>query len=279
MSSRRGVYARYATSGHLLVVTGDGKLLAMPFNPKKREVTGPSVAVMDGLLRSGPFEVNFGVSANGTLAYSSGGSAAATTAWWVNRDGATAPVDTTWKPEGNVQTVALSPDGRSLAVTLQRGAAADIWVKQLPTGPFSRVTFGDTVHLRAAWTGDGRSLTYISDLGSGAGQPMVTRADGTGAPQVVVQSKLQFAQAVPTADGKWLVLRRSFAEAGGRRPLRHEDGRHHARPAAHDRGAGDEPARLARRTVAGLRLQRVGHRTRSTSGRSPTWRRPSGRCR
>ena len=37
----RGVYARYATSGHLLVVTGDGKLLAMPFNPKKREVTGP----------------------------------------------------------------------------------------------------------------------------------------------------------------------------------------------------------------------------------------------
>ena len=31
----RGVYARYATSGHLLIVTGDGKLLAMPFDPKK----------------------------------------------------------------------------------------------------------------------------------------------------------------------------------------------------------------------------------------------------
>ena len=41
----------------------------MPFDPKKREVTGPSVAVMDGLLRSGPFEVNFGVSTNGTLVY------------------------------------------------------------------------------------------------------------------------------------------------------------------------------------------------------------------
>ena len=211
----RGVYAHYTTSGHLLVVTGDGKLLAMPFDPKKRAVTGPSVAVMDGLLRAGPFEVNFGVSANGTLAYSSGGSAAATTAWWVGRDGAATPVDTTWKPDGNVGTVALSPDGRSLAVTVGRGATADVWVKQLPSGPFSRVTVGDTVHMRAAWTGDGRSLMYINDLGSGAGEPMMTRADGTGAPQVMLRSDFQFAQAVPTADGKWLVLRRSFAEPGG----------------------------------------------------------------
>ena len=37
----RGVYARYSATGHLLVVTGDGKLLAMPFDPKKRAVTGP----------------------------------------------------------------------------------------------------------------------------------------------------------------------------------------------------------------------------------------------
>ena len=211
----RGVYARYATSGHLLVVTGDGKLLAMPFDPKKREVTGPSVAVMDGLLRAGPFEVNFAVSANGTLAYSSGGTAAATTAWWVGRDGVAAPVDTNWKPEGNIGTVALSPDGRSLAVTLARGATADIWVKQLPSGPFSRVTFGDTVHARAAWTGDGRSLVYLNDLGSGAGLPMMARADGTGAPQGMLHSKFQFGQAVPTADGKWLVLRRSITEPGG----------------------------------------------------------------
>ncbi|HET9039475.1 MAG TPA: protein kinase, partial [Gemmatimonadales bacterium] len=211
----RGVYAHYAASGHLLVVSGDGKLLAMPFDPKKREVTGPSVAVMDGLLRTGPFEVNLAVSANGTLAYSSGGSAAATTAWWVGRDGAAAPVDTTWRPDGNIGTVALSPDGRSLAVMLVRGITADAWVKQLPAGPFSRVTFGDTIHLRPAWTGDGRSLVYINDLGAGAGQPVMTRADGTGAPHALLRSQFQFAQVAPTPDGKWLLLRRSFAEAGG----------------------------------------------------------------
>ena len=30
----RGLYARYAASGHLLVVTADGKLLAVPFDPR-----------------------------------------------------------------------------------------------------------------------------------------------------------------------------------------------------------------------------------------------------
>jgi serine/threonine-protein kinase len=210
----RGVYARYVASGHLLVVTGDGKLLAMPFDPKKRTITGPAVAIMDGLLRSGPFEVNFAVSTNGTLAYSAGGNVAATSAWWVTRSGAAAPVDSTWTPDGNITTVALAPDGRSMAVSLVKGAAQDIWVKQLPSGPFSRITFGDTVHTRAAWTGDSRSVLYINDPGAGAGVPMISRADGTGAPRAMLHAPMMFAHVIQTADAKWLVLRRSFAEPG-----------------------------------------------------------------
>ena len=211
----RGVYARYAESGHLLVVSGDGKLLAVPFDPRKRALTGAPVAVMDGLLRSGPFEMNFAASATGTLVYTSGGSAAANSAFWVNRDGTgVTPMDSTWNPQGSINAIALAPDGRSLAVAVLRGAAQDIWVKQLPTGPFSRMTFGDTVHFRPAWTADGRSIVYLNDFGSGAGQPSITRADGTGAPRQMLHTEFQFAQASPTADGKWLVLRRSFSETG-----------------------------------------------------------------
>ncbi|MGH3373189.1 MAG: protein kinase domain-containing protein, partial [Actinoallomurus sp.] len=210
----RGVYAHYAASGHLLVVTGDGKLLAVPFDPVKRALTGPAVAVMDGLLRTGPFEVNFGVSANGTLVYASGGSAAVNSAWWANRDGTAAPMDSTWDPQGNISSLALAPDGKSLAVTVARGAASDIWVKQLPSGPFSRITFGDTVHFRPSWTADGKSLIYVNDLGAGAGQPSMSRADGTGAPRQLLHSALQFAQAFETLDGRWMVMRRSFSEPG-----------------------------------------------------------------
>jgi Tol biopolymer transport system component len=123
-------------------------------------------------------------------------------------------VDSGWNPQGNITSVALAPDGKSLAVTLLRGAAQDIWVKQLPTGPFSRITFGDTAHSRGSWTGDGRSILYISDAGSGAGVPTMTRADGTGTPRTLLHAPLAFGQASATADGQWFVFRRSVAEAG-----------------------------------------------------------------
>jgi Tol biopolymer transport system component len=209
-----GVYAHYAESGHLLVVTGDGKLLAIPFDPKKRALTGAPVAMMDGMLHSGPFEVNFAVSASGTLTYTSGGSLGANSVWWVTRDGKATPVDSSWNPQGTLNSVALSPDGRSLAVTLLRGSTQDIWVKQMPSGPFSRVTFGDTAHFRAQWTGDGRSVVYLNDHGSGSGDPLITRADGTGTPRLLLHQAATFAQAFETRDGKWLVLRRSISEPG-----------------------------------------------------------------
>jgi serine/threonine-protein kinase len=211
----KGVYAHYAMSGHLLVVTGDGKLLAVPFDSKKMAVTGAPVAVLEGLLRSGPFELNLAVSSNGTLVYTAEGSSATNGAWWVNRDGTALQVDTSWHVQGTINSVALSPDAKAIAVGVLRGANQDIWVKQLPTGPFSRLTFGDTVRSRATWSADGRSALYISDLGAGAGDPVLRRADGTGTPQVLLHLKgATFGQVIPTRDGRWLVLRRSTAEAG-----------------------------------------------------------------
>jgi Tol biopolymer transport system component len=154
------------------------------------------------------------VSRTGTLVYTSGGSAGATRAFWVSREGVASVVDSTWDPQGTISAVALAPDGKSLAVTLQRGAQQDIWVKRIPTGPFSRITFGDTARFRATWTRDGRSLVYISDRGTGAGEPQISRADGTGRPQVMLHSPFNFGQAFQSADGRWLLLRRALNEPG-----------------------------------------------------------------
>ncbi|HTK40788.1 MAG TPA: protein kinase, partial [Gemmatimonadales bacterium] len=210
----RGIYARYAASGHLLVVTADGKLLAVPFDPVKVELKGSPVALLEGL-RSSPFEVNLAVSANGTLVYASGGSSGSTRAMWVTRDGVAAPVDATWDPQGTIQSVALSKDGKTLAVSLVRGAATDVWVKQLPGGPFSRVTFGDSAHFRASWAADGRSLLYLTDRGSGAGYAAEARADGTGAPRPLSMfSPYNFVHVIESHDGRWILLRRSVGEVG-----------------------------------------------------------------
>ena len=66
---------------------------------------------------------------------------------WVTRNGEVTPVDETWefapgRPEVGVE---LSPDGRKLAVKINTEAGEDIWVKELDTGPLSRLSFDDAV--------------------------------------------------------------------------------------------------------------------------------------
>ncbi|MGH7536163.1 MAG: protein kinase domain-containing protein [Gemmatimonadales bacterium] len=212
----RGVYARYAATGNLLVVTADGKLLAIPFDPEKLALTGPPVALVEGIrVLAGGFGVDLTLSGTGTLLYTTGGSVASRRVVWVSRQGTASPVDSAWDPQGTINSVALSPDGKALAVGLVRDNKEDIWVKQLPTGPFSRITFGDTGNVRPSWSADGRSVVYISDRGgAGAGLVFARRADGTGAARGLLSSPINFGQALESRDGRWLVLRRTASEAG-----------------------------------------------------------------
>ena len=211
----RGVYARYSPSGHLLVVTADGKLLAVPFDPDKLALSGSPIALLEGIgVEIGGFSTNLGLSENGTLMYTTGGSAGSRRVVWVSRAGLESPVDSAWQPPGLLSAFALSPDGKALAVGLEQGGRNAIWVKQLPTGPASRITFGDTSSLRPSWSPDGRSIVYLGDAGNTGGVPMTRRADGTGAARRLLSSPFTFGQAFETHDGKWLVVRRSFFEAG-----------------------------------------------------------------
>jgi len=212
-----GVYARYSPTGHLLVVTSDGKLIAIPFDPKKLVMTGSPVALIEGIgVRVGGFNVDLSLSANGTLIYTTGGALVSRRGYWVTREGVATPADPAWDPQGIIDGVALSPDGKALAVGLIRSGRTDIWVKQLPTGPFSRITFGDTSAVRPVWSPDGREVFYVSDrAGSGVGTPYAHRADGTGIARPLTSSKLDFGQITPSRDGRWLVLRTSGSTAGG----------------------------------------------------------------
>jgi len=205
----RGVFARYAPSGHLLVVTADGKLIAIPFNASKLELTGPPIALLEGIgVRAGGFSVDFALSPSGTLAYTTGGAIGARRPVWVTREGGATAVDPSWDPQGTIEAFALSPDEKTLAVALSRNGKRDVWVKALPTGPFSRITFGDTGSTRPAWAPDGRSLLYILDrAGSGVGPIYEHRADGTGNATLVFRGAMDWGQIVPSRDRRWLIFR------------------------------------------------------------------------
>ena len=213
----RGVYAAYAPSGHLLVVTSDGKLIAIPFDPKKLALTGAPIALLEGVgVRNGGFNVDLTLADNGTLAYTTGGTLVSRRAVWVSMEGGVTPVDPGWDPQGVIESASLAPDGKSAAIGLSRDGRRDIWVKQLPDGPFSRITFGDTSSVRPAWSPDGREVYYVNDrAGSGVGPAYAHRADGTGAARLIKSSPQDdYGQVALSRDGKWLLLRTAPVGAG-----------------------------------------------------------------
>jgi serine/threonine-protein kinase len=211
----RGILARYSPTGHLLVLTADGKLVGMPFDAGKVAVTGPPVGLLEGIgIEVGGFSANVALSNTGTLIYTTGAAARARRPAWVTREGLEIGIDSTWEPQGTIGAAAISPDGRSLAVDLTQNGNSSIWIKQLPVGPFSRLTFGDTSNLRPTWTPDGRSLIYVGNVSAPGGMVMRRRADGTGSAEVLIHSPFMWAQALPSPDGRWILARRSVQEAG-----------------------------------------------------------------
>jgi hypothetical protein len=211
----RGVYARYSPTGHLLVVTADGKLIGVPFDPDKLAITGPPIGLLEGIgVEVGGFSTNLALSSNGTLVYTTGNATRTRRPVWVTRAGVESQVDSTWQPQGAIAAVSVAPDGKALAVEVVQNGTSSIWVKQIPTGPFSRLTFGDTANLRPSWTADGRSVVYLATATTNGGTPTMRRADGTGTARTLLRSPFAFGHTFLTLDGKWLIARRSFFEAG-----------------------------------------------------------------
>lgn len=81
-----GSYARYASSGHLLYVTVDGTLMAVPFDEDAFTIEGEPTALVDGIALRVFNAPDVAVSTNGTLVYTIGGGlATGAEPVWVNR--------------------------------------------------------------------------------------------------------------------------------------------------------------------------------------------------
>ncbi len=205
----RGVFGRYAAPGDLVYVTADGTLLAAPFDQDAMELTGPPVALAQGIGIGTYGSVDLSVANDGTLAYVTGGATSGLArAVWVTRDGAVTPVDPDWEfdPGPPEVGVALSPDGSRLAVKINTESSEDIWVKELDRGPLSRLTFDEATDRRPRWSADGKEIDYISDR-AGQFDLWEQPADGTGTPHVLLDLDKAILEARRTPDGKTFLVR------------------------------------------------------------------------
>jgi len=87
-----GRQPRYAASGHL-VYAAQGTLWAIPFDPRRLEVTGEAVPVAQDVVTKVGDAANYALSATGVLAYQSGADVSAqATLVWVDRQGSEEPI-------------------------------------------------------------------------------------------------------------------------------------------------------------------------------------------
>ena len=212
----QGALARYAETGHLLVVRGDGVLMAAPFDEVELELMGPWVPIFSNVSvgsgnnpRAG---VDLALSAGGTLAYVAGGLSASDTRElvWVERDGSVQAIDPDWTDA--FESMALSPDGKRLAVAIGSTGGSDLWIKQLDRGPASLLTFTDGLNRRPRWTPDGLSVTFISDREDNR-DLYVKRVDGIGSAEVVRDLAVNVDEGFWSPDGDWLIYRAGTTEA------------------------------------------------------------------
>ena len=171
----RGVWAQYLPTGHIIYRSADSSsLFAVQFDPDRLKVTGEPVAVLE-------YVRQYAVSESGTLAYVTGGRAAAATKTlvWVNRKGEEEPLSAA--PD-LYSAVRISPDGTRVASTIGPAPKYHIWIWDMVRGTKTRLTLDEfTDNLAPLWTLDGKRIVYASSRENLSLSDLYWKAsDGTG---------------------------------------------------------------------------------------------------
>jgi serine/threonine-protein kinase len=211
------VQARFATSGHVIYVTADGQLHAVPFDQRALTVTGSPLPLIENVATQVPDSAAFfAVSEHGTLVHQVRPEPQDELVW-VTRGGVVERMAlAAWEQE--FYSVSLSPDARQVAVSITAGRRQDVWTRSLETGATSRLTFDKdgSLNYRAKWTADGRDLSFISNRSGTAGDLWRQAADGAAPAERVVSDGPIIDEGFISSDGKWGVYRAGGSGLRGR---------------------------------------------------------------
>ncbi len=197
--------ARYLDPGVLIFARG-GALFATRFDPVRLETQGSPVPVLQQVatnVTSGA--VQFALSATGALLWAPGSaSSAGSLPVWIDRQGGrSAPL----VAAGTHTQLALSLDGKRLALVAAEGQKSDLWIVDLERGSRSRLTFdGDVAD--PTWSADSRRVAYDrTGAAVGGGADIFWKpADGSGEAESLVSGpELTFPGSF-SPDGRYLAF-------------------------------------------------------------------------
>ncbi|HWA56675.1 MAG TPA: protein kinase [Gemmatimonadales bacterium] len=202
-----GTRAFYLPTGVLVVVRFDGTVVGAPFDLDRLRFKREPVVLLSGVQLELGVIPEIAIAGDGTLIYlPSDLTAGSSSVAEVDRTGRSRILDPSW--QGRFTSIGLSPDGQRLAVSLVDGTSAMLWVKQLDTGPLTRISFDGTVNYRPAWLPDGRSLSFSSDADRGLTFLYRARADGSDKPvRLFPADTSQIDEADWSRDGQWVAYR------------------------------------------------------------------------
>jgi serine/threonine-protein kinase len=190
-------------SGHL-VYRRAAELYATPFDLKQLAVTGVEAPISEGV--EGTVARPFAFAPTGVGVYTAAAATAAGvfTLVWMDRKGAAQPLAA---PAHPWRSLSVSPDGTRIAIESVNVASTDVlstelWAYDLERGSLTHLT-SDT-RTPPVWTPDGRWLTYGALHGGRFGIYRL-RADGGGAPELLLETEQPAAPSSWTTDGKTLL--------------------------------------------------------------------------
>ena len=180
-----GVSPRYVPTGHLVYAAQDGSVRAAPFDVESLTVTGNPVPLLEGVVVKTSGAADFDISDDGTLVYATGsGADVMRTVMWIDGEGRAEPV--AGLDAGPYVSVAVSPDGRSLALELGVvGSDTDISIYDVARGTLNPLTTEQGEDGTPLWSPDGRQIVFASARGAGWGLYR-RNADGTGEAELLV---------------------------------------------------------------------------------------------
>jgi hypothetical protein len=202
---RAGHSPRWVEGGWLTWSSNEGVLLAAPFDPVARRITGAERPLAENV-RSGPAAISkSGVARRtGRFAYMSGPGSRRLLER-VSWDGAVTSLPI---PPDFYAGPRVSPDGTRLLFGRAYAGygTGDHWTYDLRTGSLARLTF-DSLNGSANWWPDGRSIVFLRRDRSGAAQTLLRlAADGSGRLDTLVSRPNLNTDVAIAPDGRRLVF-------------------------------------------------------------------------